>query len=143
MMRTACEDLLALVPHLRAFARLLAGGDRRLADDLVRDTVVRALRAERRFVSRANLKAWLSTILRDRLHGPVARAQAMAEPARRAADEEVDGQAWSPADQESRMRSSSPWVSPGTPAASSWRWMGRTRLGAADRPRRAVGRRER
>jgi DNA-directed RNA polymerase specialized sigma24 family protein len=139
-MGIAREDLVALVPHLQAFARLLAGGDRRLADDLVQDTVVRALRAERRFVSRASLKAWLIAILRDRLHGSVARGRATAEPAHRAADEDADRHAWDPAEQESRMRSSAPWVLPGTPTASFWHRAGYTASAAADRPGCSVGR---
>jgi RNA polymerase sigma-70 factor, ECF subfamily len=139
-MRIAYEDLVALVPRLRAFARLLAGGDRRLADDLVRDTVVRAVRAERRFASEANLKAWLTTILRDRLHGLVARVRATAEPARRAADEEVNRQTWNPAEQESRMRSSAPWALSSAPTASSWRRAAYTASAAAGRPGCSVGR---
>ena len=39
------EDVVTTVPRLRAFARSLANGDRQLADDLVQDTVVNALRA--------------------------------------------------------------------------------------------------
>jgi RNA polymerase sigma-70 factor (ECF subfamily) len=142
-MGIAREDLVALVPRLRASARLLAGGDRRLADDLVQDAVVRALRAEHRLAPRADLKAWLFTILRDRLHRLATRAQATAELTRREAGEEVDRQTWNPAEQESRMRSSAPWVFSGTPTASPWRWVGRTGRGAADWPWCAVGRPER
>ena len=141
-MRITGEDLVALVPHLRASARRLAGGDRRLADDLVQDTVVGALRAGHRSASRAELKARLSTILRDRLRGLLARTQA-AELTRREADEGIGRPTWSPAEQESRMRSSSLWALSGAPAGSSWRWMGRTHLGAADRPGCALGRPER
>ena len=39
------EDVTALLPHLRAFARSLTGGDRQLADVIVQDTIVNALRA--------------------------------------------------------------------------------------------------
>ena len=56
--------LLALLPDLRAFARFLAR-DRALADDLVQDTVVRALGALPQFQPDTNLKAWLFTILRN------------------------------------------------------------------------------
>ena len=38
------EDVTALLPHLRAFARSLTSGDRQLADDIVQDTIVNALR---------------------------------------------------------------------------------------------------
>ncbi len=56
--------MLALLPDLRAFARFLAQ-DRAAADDLVQDTVVRALSALTQFQPGTNLKAWLFTILRN------------------------------------------------------------------------------
>ena len=43
------EDVVALVPHLRAFARSLTGGDVHFADDIVQDTIVNALQAQRQF----------------------------------------------------------------------------------------------
>lgn len=58
------EDLLACVPHLRAFAWFLAR-NRERADDLVQDTIVRALGAAHRFQAGTNLKAWTFTILRN------------------------------------------------------------------------------
>jgi RNA polymerase sigma-70 factor (ECF subfamily) len=54
----------ALLPELRAFARFLAR-DRVVADDLVQDTVVRALNALHQFQPGTSLKAWLFTILRN------------------------------------------------------------------------------
>jgi RNA polymerase sigma-70 factor, ECF subfamily len=60
------NDILPLVPHLRAYARSLVGGDPHAADDLVQDTVVLALRAWDRFTPGTNLQAWLFRILRDR-----------------------------------------------------------------------------
>ena len=57
-------ELLALLPDLRAFARFLVR-DRVAADDLVQDTVVRALGALGQFQPGTNLKAWLFTILRN------------------------------------------------------------------------------
>jgi RNA polymerase sigma-70 factor (ECF subfamily) len=59
------EELLPLVPHLRAFARSLTGNVHD-ADDLVQDTVVLALQAWARFTPGTNLKAWLFTILHNR-----------------------------------------------------------------------------
>ena len=56
--------MLALLPDLRAFARFLAR-DRAVADDLVQDTLVRALAALEQFQAGTNLKAWLFTILRN------------------------------------------------------------------------------
>ena len=56
--------MLVLLPDLRAFARFLVR-DRGHADDLVQDTVVRALSALAQFQTGTNLKAWLFTILRN------------------------------------------------------------------------------
>lgn len=58
------RELLSLLPELRAFARFL-GRDRAAADDLVQDTVVRALAALPQFQPGTSLKAWLFTILRN------------------------------------------------------------------------------
>jgi RNA polymerase sigma-70 factor (ECF subfamily) len=58
------NDLLACVPHLRAFAWFLAR-NRDRADDLVQDTIVRALTAAQQFRAGSNLKAWMFTILRN------------------------------------------------------------------------------
>ena len=65
------EDLLACVPHLRAFAWFLAK-NRDRADDLVQDTIVRALTAAHQFHPGTNLKAWMFAILRN-LHYNEAR----------------------------------------------------------------------
>lgn len=61
-----------LLPDLRAFARFLAR-DRTVADDLVQDTVVRALGAIDQFVPGTNLKAWLFTIQRNAFYEQVRR----------------------------------------------------------------------
>ena len=53
------EDLTELLPQLRAYARSLTRGDMSLADDLVQDAVVNALRAEHQYTPGTNLKAWL------------------------------------------------------------------------------------
>ena len=58
------KDLLACVPHLRAFAWFLAR-NRERADDLVQDTIVRALAAATQFQAGTNLKGWMFTILRN------------------------------------------------------------------------------
>ncbi|MCX2560452.1 sigma-70 family RNA polymerase sigma factor [Acetobacter farinalis] len=56
--------MLALIPALRAFSRFLAR-DTTLADDLVQETVVRALSKAGQFAPGTNLKAWLFSILRN------------------------------------------------------------------------------
>lgn len=55
------ESVEAMIPALRRYARALAR-DADIADDLVQDTLVRALRAERLFVG-GDLRSWLYTIL--------------------------------------------------------------------------------
>jgi RNA polymerase sigma-70 factor (ECF subfamily) len=97
------EDLVALVPHLRGFARLLAGGDRHLAEDLAQDTVLRALQAEHQFTPGTNLKAWLFTILRNRFYGLAREAHRVTAPNGGDVGEEIDRQFWLPAEQESRV----------------------------------------
>src|SRR5687767_10365479 len=61
------DALLAAVPSLRAFAISLSGQVDR-ADDLVQDTLLRALSNIHRFERGTNLNAWLFTILRNLFH---------------------------------------------------------------------------
>ncbi len=61
------DDLLAAIPHLRAFAVSLTHDGNR-ADDLVQDTIVRAWGNIHRFQRGTNLNAWLFTILRNLFH---------------------------------------------------------------------------
>jgi RNA polymerase sigma-70 factor (ECF subfamily) len=56
--------LLDVLPHLRAFARSLTR-NRDQADDLVNDTIVRAISASQQFTPGTNFKAWIFTILRN------------------------------------------------------------------------------
>ena len=65
------DDIIALLPHLQAFARSIAGPNR--ADDLVQDTVVLALDHWHQFTPGTNLKAWLFRILRNRFLSIVSR----------------------------------------------------------------------
>jgi RNA polymerase sigma-70 factor (ECF subfamily) len=58
------REMLATVPRLRAFARSLCG-NRDRADDLVQDTMVRAITHIDRFQPGTNLGAWMATILRN------------------------------------------------------------------------------
>jgi RNA polymerase sigma-70 factor, ECF subfamily len=64
----ALRDLmLATIPSLRAFAVSLTGSSDR-ADDLVQETLMRAIANIHRFESGTNLNAWLFTILRNLFH---------------------------------------------------------------------------
>lgn len=64
-MESYADQVVEYIPHLRALARTLTAGDRSLADDLVQETLLKALRAESQFAPGTNLKAWLSVILRN------------------------------------------------------------------------------
>jgi RNA polymerase sigma-70 factor (ECF subfamily) len=57
-------DLLSVTPSLRAFAYSLVG-DRDRADDLVQDTILRALQKQDRFEPGTKLQAWLFTLMRN------------------------------------------------------------------------------
>jgi RNA polymerase sigma-70 factor (ECF subfamily) len=57
-------EMLKVLPRLQAFARVLTR-NREAAEDLLQDTVVRALRAHRSFQPGSNMLAWLCTILRN------------------------------------------------------------------------------
>jgi RNA polymerase sigma-70 factor, ECF subfamily len=61
------QEILATVPRLRAFAvSLTASSDR--ADDLVQETMVRALTHIDQFQPGTNMRAWLFTILRNQFN---------------------------------------------------------------------------
>ncbi|WP_236019884.1 sigma-70 family RNA polymerase sigma factor [Sabulicella rubraurantiaca] len=57
-------ELPRLLPALRAYGRTLARSAA-AADDLVQETILRALRAESQFQPGTELRAWLFTILRN------------------------------------------------------------------------------
>src|SRR6187402_2383754 len=58
------DQILASIPSLRAFAISLSGNVDR-ADDLVQETILRALANINSFQPGTNLPAWLFTILRN------------------------------------------------------------------------------
>lgn len=94
------QDIVALLPHLRAFARSLTAGNSALADDLVQDTMVNALQAQAQFQEGTNLKAWMFTILRNRFHSVISRKHVTAEVEQ---DETIENHWWQPAYQESAI----------------------------------------
>ncbi len=57
-------QILKALPKLHAFARVLTR-NREQAEDLVHDSVVRALRAQASFMPGTNMVAWMCTILRN------------------------------------------------------------------------------
>jgi RNA polymerase sigma-70 factor (ECF subfamily) len=93
------EEVAALVPYLRSFARTLTGGDTSFADDLVQDTIVNALQAREQFTEGTNLKAWLYTILRNRFRSVIGRKHVTAE----VAEDDLEHLSWVPPEQESRL----------------------------------------
>ena len=64
MADTFQNQLVALLPAMKAFAVMLTR-NRQTADDLVNDTVLRALRKQDLYAMGTNLKAWLFTIMRN------------------------------------------------------------------------------
>jgi RNA polymerase sigma-70 factor (ECF subfamily) len=66
------RQITAVLPELRGFARFLIQ-DRTAADDLVQDTLVRALGALGQFAEGTNMKAWLFTILRNTFYEQIRR----------------------------------------------------------------------
>lgn len=79
--------LVALMPALRGYGRAL-GRSVQLADELVQETLLRALSSERRITAPDELRAWLFTILRHawlsslRAGRRLSPLDAMTEPAR-------------------------------------------------------------
>ena len=59
------NDLVAILPSLRAFARGLCG-DRDFADDLVQEAMTRAWAARASYTPGTNFRAWMFMILRNR-----------------------------------------------------------------------------
>jgi RNA polymerase sigma-70 factor (ECF subfamily) len=58
------NELVRVLPHLRAFARGLCGRPD-YADDLVQETAIKAWNARERFEAGTHLRAWTFTILRN------------------------------------------------------------------------------
>lgn len=67
-------DLVALLPNMRKFAFFLAGTSGR-AEDVVQDTMLRALENAHRFQVGTNLKAWVFTILRNTYFSELRKTQ--------------------------------------------------------------------
>jgi len=72
------SELLAAVPFMRAFGRTLTG-DVEQAEDLAQETLLQAWRCRDQFRPGTNLRAWLSTILRNRFYSSQRRRKGRAE----------------------------------------------------------------
>jgi RNA polymerase sigma-70 factor, ECF subfamily len=71
--KTFERDLIALIPHLRAFARSLCG-DATAADDLAQDAVAKAWASRDSFTMGTNMKAWTFMILRNQFYSDKRRS---------------------------------------------------------------------
>lgn len=58
------DELLGVLPHLRAFARGLSGRPD-FADDLVQEALIKAWTARERYTPGTNMRAWTFAILRN------------------------------------------------------------------------------
>ena len=67
------RELVKLIPHLRAFARTLAG-DPASADDLAQDAMMKAWDARTSFQMGTNMKAWTFMILRNQFYSEKRRS---------------------------------------------------------------------
>ena len=67
------KELVALIPHLRAFARTLSG-DPTSADDLAQDAMMKAWDARNSFEMGTNMKAWTFMILRNQFYSEKRRS---------------------------------------------------------------------
>jgi RNA polymerase sigma-70 factor, ECF subfamily len=67
------RELIGLIPHLRAFARTLAG-DPASADDLAQDAMMKAWDARASYQMGTNMKAWTFMILRNQFYSEKRRS---------------------------------------------------------------------
>ena len=72
------RDLLATLPHLRAFARGLCGRSD-YADDLVQEAAIKSWAARERFTAGTNMRAWTFAILRNHYLSELRRSRRQAD----------------------------------------------------------------
>jgi RNA polymerase sigma-70 factor, ECF subfamily len=70
------NELVALIPSLRSFARGLCGG-REMADDLAQDAMTRAWAARDSFTPGTNFRAWMFMILRNQFYTTIRKNSRM------------------------------------------------------------------
>lgn len=64
------DQLVALLPSLRAFSRGLCG-HREMADDLAQDTMMRAWAARASYTQGTNFRAWMFMIMRNQFYSTI------------------------------------------------------------------------
>lgn len=69
------DELLSLLPQLRAFCRFLCQGEAHAADDLVQETLTRAWSARNSFTMGTSMRAWLFVIARNQHYSNKRRAR--------------------------------------------------------------------
>jgi RNA polymerase sigma-70 factor, ECF subfamily len=70
------EQLVALLPSLRAFSRGLCG-NRDMADDLAQDTMMRAWAARESYTQGSNFRAWMFMIMRNQFYTTIRKNSRM------------------------------------------------------------------
>lgn len=70
------DQLVALIPSLRAFSRGLCGG-RHIADDLAQDAMARGWAARASFTPGTNFRAWMFMILRNQFYTTIRKDSRM------------------------------------------------------------------
>lgn len=70
------DQLVALIPSLRSFARGLCGG-RDMADDLAQDAMTRAWAARASYAQGTNFRAWMFMILRNQFYTTIRKNSRM------------------------------------------------------------------
>jgi RNA polymerase sigma-70 factor, ECF subfamily len=70
------DQLVALIPSLRSFARGLCGG-RDMADDLAQDAMTRAWAARESYAQGTNFRAWMFMILRNQFYTTIRKSSRM------------------------------------------------------------------
>ena len=71
--KTFKADLIALIPHMRAFARTMTGNPAQ-ADDLAQEALAKAWQCRDSFTMGTNMKAWAFMILRNQFYSDMRRA---------------------------------------------------------------------
>lgn len=94
-MTTFKQELVELIPNLRAFSRSLCGNSD-WADDLVQEAIMRAWAHQGSFEAGTNLKAWLFTILRNHFYSELRKKRRNRETQNDAAALEASVQATQP-----------------------------------------------